>query len=125
MLKQRTNQSVILDVHGEEEVYEILDVLEFTSKRARMSVIVRNPAGDVMLYCKGADSVIFPRLRRNAVDYEEATLRHLESFAADGLRTLVIATTRLADDTFEQWHKVGGGRRVVLMVFKCCCCCCF
>ncbi|KAI0999106.1 putative phospholipid-transporting ATPase [Podosphaera aphanis] len=45
------------------ELYEILDVIEFSSKRKRMSIIVRFPDGKVCIFCKGADSVIAPRLR--------------------------------------------------------------
>ena len=45
------------------EAYEILDVIEFSSKRKRMSVIVRFPDGRICVICKGADSVIMERLR--------------------------------------------------------------
>lgn len=45
------------------EKYEILDVIEFSSKRKRMSVVVRLPDGRVCVFCKGADSVIMARLR--------------------------------------------------------------
>ena len=38
-----------LDIH---EKYEILNVLEFTSTRKRMSVIVKTPEGKIKLYCK-------------------------------------------------------------------------
>ncbi len=39
-----------------EEAYEILNVLEFTSDRKRMSVIVRQPNGKIRLMIKGAVS---------------------------------------------------------------------
>lgn len=45
------------------EVYEVLDVIEFSSKRKRMSIIVRFPHGKICIFCKGADSVIMPRLK--------------------------------------------------------------
>lgn len=35
--------------------YKILNLLEFTSKRKRMSVIVRDEEGSIILFCKGAD----------------------------------------------------------------------
>ncbi|KAH8895828.1 phospholipid-translocating P-type ATPase [Thozetella sp. PMI_491] len=64
---QRSAQSVTLHItqDGEmtEKVYEILDVIEFSSKRKRMSIIVRCPDGRIWLLTKGADSVILPRLR--------------------------------------------------------------
>ncbi|NJR31481.1 phospholipid-translocating P-type ATPase, partial [bacterium] len=45
------------------ETYEILHVIEFTSSRKRMSVIVREPDGRLCIHCKGADSVIVSLLR--------------------------------------------------------------
>jgi len=45
------------------EIYEILDVIEFSSKRKRMSVIVRFPDGRHCVICKGADSMVLQRLR--------------------------------------------------------------
>jgi phospholipid-translocating ATPase len=44
------------------EVYELLCILDFNNVRKRMSVIVRH-AGQIHLFCKGADSVIFERLK--------------------------------------------------------------
>jgi phospholipid-translocating ATPase len=45
------------------ETYDILDVVEFSSKRKRMSIIVRCPDGKICIFCKGADSAILPRLK--------------------------------------------------------------
>lgn len=35
--------------------YKILNLLDFTSKRKRMSVVVRDEDGNILLMCKGAD----------------------------------------------------------------------
>ena len=43
--------------------YEVLNVLDFTSERARMSIIVRAPDGTIRLHCKGSDSALLTRLR--------------------------------------------------------------
>ncbi|EEB05647.1 P-type ATPase [Schizosaccharomyces japonicus yFS275] len=51
--------------------YRILNVIEFNSKRKRMSVIVRMPNGRICLFCKGADSVIIPRLRLNKLAHKK------------------------------------------------------
>jgi phospholipid-translocating ATPase len=45
------------------EQYEILDVIEFSSKRKRMSVTVRFPDGRVCVVCKGADTIVMQRLK--------------------------------------------------------------
>lgn len=34
----------------------MLNILEYSSARARMSVIARGPDGDIHLFCKGADA---------------------------------------------------------------------
>ncbi|KAK8170391.1 hypothetical protein BC567DRAFT_210210 [Phyllosticta citribraziliensis] len=46
-----------------EEIYEVLDVIEFSSKRKRMSIVVRFPDGRVCILCKGADSIVMQRLK--------------------------------------------------------------
>ncbi|KZM24756.1 ATP binding [Ascochyta rabiei] len=45
------------------ETYEILDVIEFSSKRKRMSIVLRFPDGRVCIICKGADSNVMQRLK--------------------------------------------------------------
>jgi magnesium-transporting ATPase (P-type) len=44
--------------------YALLNVIEFTSTRKRMSVIVRDLQNEtIRVMCKGADSIVIPRLR--------------------------------------------------------------
>ena len=43
--------------------YEVLNVLDFTSERGRMSIIVRAPDGTLRLHCKGSDAALLARLR--------------------------------------------------------------
>ena len=42
--------------------YELLNVIEFTSSRKRMSVVVRTSDNRILVLTKGADSIIIPRL---------------------------------------------------------------
>ena len=42
--------------------YKLLNICEFTSTRKRQSCIFRDPQGQIILMCKGADSVITERL---------------------------------------------------------------
>lgn len=101
----RTPEFVEIDVLGEREKYEILNVLEFTSTRKRMSVIVRAPNGEIKLYCKGADTVIFERLSEQGQTYREVTLRYLEEFAGEGLRTLCCAVSVIPEDVYNEWRE--------------------
>ncbi|PHH76107.1 hypothetical protein CDD83_4319 [Cordyceps sp. RAO-2017] len=54
------------------ETYQVLDVIEFSSRRKRMSVVVRMPDGRLCLICKGADNVITSRLRLSHLAQEKA-----------------------------------------------------
>jgi len=45
--------------------YELLNVIEFTSDRKRMSVIVRTEDGRILCMTKGADSIVAKRLASN------------------------------------------------------------
>uniref|UniRef100_A0A8C6ZKS8 Phospholipid-transporting ATPase n=1 Tax=Nothoprocta perdicaria TaxID=30464 RepID=A0A8C6ZKS8_NOTPE len=101
----RTPDSVIIESLGQEERYELLNVLEFTSSRKRMSVIVRTPTGKLRLYCKGADTVIYDRLAESS-KYKEITLKHLEQFATEGLRTLCFAVAEISEGDYREWLDV-------------------
>ncbi|KAK3370344.1 hypothetical protein B0H63DRAFT_486826 [Podospora didyma] len=70
LLVDRAAQSIklqICDADGSTvtETYDILDVIEFSSDRKRMSIVVRMPDGKLCLFSKGADSVILPRLKQS------------------------------------------------------------
>ncbi|PHH67989.1 hypothetical protein CDD82_930 [Ophiocordyceps australis] len=77
LLVDRPAQAIVLqirDAHGHETVerFEVLDVIEFSSKRKRMSVIVRMPDGCICVLCKGADSVIMSRLKLSHLAEQKA-----------------------------------------------------
>ncbi|KAH7416452.1 hypothetical protein KP509_14G092100 [Ceratopteris richardii] len=83
--------------------YELLDLLEFSSARKRMSVVVKDEENNIFLFCKGADSVIFERLGKNGKEYEEATKAHLSKYADAGFRTLAVAYKKLELSEYESW----------------------
>ncbi|XP_069905278.1 phospholipid-transporting ATPase IB isoform X1 [Oryctolagus cuniculus] len=98
----RTPYSVTIEAMGQKCIFEILNILEFSSNRKRMSIIVRTPTGQLRLYCKGADLVIYERLSSDSLFVGE-TLTHLEHFAKEGLRTLCIAYTDLTEEEYQWW----------------------
>ncbi|XP_076912027.1 putative phospholipid-transporting ATPase 4 [Bidens hawaiensis] len=87
-----------------EREYKLLNLLEFSSSRKRMSVIVRNEAGQIFLLCKGADNIIFDRLGDGGRTYQHATSMHLANYAEDGLRTMVFAYKQIEDSEYEEWN---------------------
>ncbi|GAA5888077.1 hypothetical protein JCM6882_000274 [Rhodosporidiobolus microsporus] len=90
--------------------FQLLNVLEFTSARKRMSVVLRKISdgegqGVLFLLAKGADNVIFERLAPGEEDLKKRTDKHLEDFANEGLRTLCLAYKVLDEDMYEQWER--------------------
>lgn len=78
LLVDRPPQSMKLefrDFDGSDVVksYEVLDVIEFSSKRKRMSIIIRMPDGKICMFTKGADSAILPRLKLSGLAAQKAS----------------------------------------------------
>ncbi|CAG8451897.1 8946_t:CDS:10 [Scutellospora calospora] len=102
----RTAESMTIDIFGQEYVFDILNVLEFNSSRKRMSIIVRRPkelGGGIILFCKGADNVIFERLASGQEQLIEKTTVDIENFSNDGLRTLTLAYSVLDESYYQSW----------------------
>ncbi|CCE82262.1 Piso0_001979 [Millerozyma farinosa CBS 7064] len=92
-------------LRGTTAEYQLLNICEFNSTRKRMSAIFRCPDGAIRLFCKGADSVILERLSSESHVFIDSTLRHLEDFAARGLRTLCIASKIVSEEEYQSWRK--------------------
>ncbi|KXT04328.1 hypothetical protein AC578_7971 [Pseudocercospora eumusae] len=101
----RSNDGIILNIMGKESEYQVLNILEFNSTRKRMSAIIRMPNGKIILFCKGADSIIYSRLQRGEQpELRRTTAEHLEMFAREGLRTLCIAQRELGEEEYQKWN---------------------
>ncbi|KAK1369102.1 Phospholipid-transporting ATPase [Heracleum sosnowskyi] len=87
-----------------EREFKILNILDFTSKRKRMSAIVRDEKGDIFLFCKGADTIIFDRLSEKGRTFEKSTKKHLGDYGEAGLRTLVFAYKKLEEAEYKEWN---------------------
>ncbi|XP_050236765.1 putative phospholipid-transporting ATPase 9 [Mercurialis annua] len=85
--------------------YQLLNIIEFTSSRKRMSVIVRSEEGKLLLFCKGADSVMFERLAKHGREFEEKTKEHINGYADAGLRTLVLAYRELDEEEYNKFNQ--------------------
>lgn len=73
---ERSPNSITIEVMGVKEVYELLCILDFNNVRKRMSVILRKD-GNLRLYCKGADNVIYERLKSGNDVMKQKTQEHL------------------------------------------------
>ncbi|XP_019752668.1 phospholipid-transporting ATPase IC isoform X1 [Hippocampus comes] len=100
----RTRDDMVISEMGVTRHYKLLALLDFTSHRRRMSVLVREPEGALKLYCKGADIVILERLQRDC-PHLESTEQALELFSKACLRTLCIAVRSVSETSWEQWSR--------------------
>ena len=66
-----------------------------------MTVIVRNPDGRILVMCKGADSIILPLLHKEAENVEK-TVKMLEGYSKEGLRTLLIAEKEISEEDYKE-----------------------
>eukprot|EP01114_Cavostelium_apophysatum_P004419 TRINITY_DN1464_c0_g1_i1.p1 TRINITY_DN1464_c0_g1~~TRINITY_DN1464_c0_g1_i1.p1 ORF type:complete len:1137 (+),score=375.62 TRINITY_DN1464_c0_g1_i1:221-3631(+) len=105
VFKANTNKGMIVEINGKEQIYELLASLEFTSDRRRMSVLLRTPEKKVVLYSKGADSMMYTRLAPGDEEAKKKTLEDLELFSTEGLRTLVAGKKELTPEQFEKFFK--------------------
>ncbi|XP_010289540.1 PREDICTED: phospholipid-transporting ATPase IG, partial [Phaethon lepturus] len=87
---------------NETEMYQLLHVLNFDPVRRRMSVIVRTTTGKLLLFCKGADSSIFPRVQQEEI---QQTKVHVDRNAVDGYRTLCVAFKELTQKEYDKIDK--------------------
>ncbi|CAL1528456.1 unnamed protein product [Lymnaea stagnalis] len=104
VFKSRTPSTITIEIQGQEETYELLNILDFNNVRKRMSVIVRKD-GHIQLLCKGADTIMFDLLDKKCNDLKELTTNHLNEFAQTGLRTLVLACKTINEEYFNAWRK--------------------
>jgi phospholipid-transporting ATPase len=117
-LVERTSASIVLDIRGDRRRYAILGIHEFDSVRKRMSILLECPNKSIKLLMKGADSSVLNIIDRcgNINSRSEAdevqscaktlstTLEHLDNYAREGLRTLVVASRDLSQKEVEDWH---------------------
>uniref|UniRef100_A0A8C9SU92 Phospholipid-transporting ATPase n=1 Tax=Scleropages formosus TaxID=113540 RepID=A0A8C9SU92_SCLFO len=103
VFRSRTPNTITVQELGRPVTYSLLAILDFNNIRKRMSVVVRSPEGKIRLYCKGADTLLFERLHPCNQDLMNVTSDHLNEYAADGLRTLVLAYRDLSEQQWEDW----------------------
>jgi phospholipid-transporting ATPase len=103
-IKRDEDNNMIVNFGGRVHKYRLLNILEFTSSRKRMSVIVEDSQGEFLLFTKGADSIIEARLKKEASPHLAKTKEFVDQFAEEGLRTLFLAKKRLSANYYLQWN---------------------
>nr|XP_010329996.1 phospholipid-transporting ATPase FetA-like isoform X2 [Saimiri boliviensis boliviensis] len=104
----RTSETVTVVEMGKTRVYQLLTILDFNNVRKRMSVIVRTPEDRIILFCKGADTIICELLHPSCSSLNDVTMEHLDDYASEGLRTLMVAYRELDEAFFQDWSRRHG-----------------
>ncbi|NWR25959.1 AT8B2 ATPase, partial [Emberiza fucata] len=111
VFRSRTPKTITVQELGQAITYQLLAILDFNNIRKRMSVIVRSPEGKIRLYCKGADTILLERLHPLNQELTSVTTDHLNEYAGEGLRTLVLAYRDLEESYYKDWserlHRAG------------------
>ncbi|KFP15666.1 putative phospholipid-transporting ATPase ID, partial [Egretta garzetta] len=110
VFRSRTPKTITVHELGRAITYQLLAILDFNNIRKRMSVIVRSPEGKIRLYCKGADTILLERLYPINQDLTNVTTDHLNEYAGEGLRTLVLAYKDLEESYYEDWVRLEIGK---------------
>ncbi|NXR43978.1 AT8B2 ATPase, partial [Hippolais icterina] len=105
VFRSRTPKTITVHELGQAITYQLLAILDFNNIRKRMSVIVRSPEGKIRLYCKGADTILLERLHPVNQDLTSITTDHLNEYAGEGLRTLVLAYKDLEESYYKEWSE--------------------
>ena len=108
ILKNKSLDNIItLEMSGKEKKFELLNTLEYTSERKRMSVIVKTEDNKYMVYAKGADSMIELLLCNEDKNSQilNKTKEYLKLFSVNGLRTLMIAYKEIPEDYYQKWNE--------------------
>ncbi|CAG5102645.1 Similar to ATP11B: Probable phospholipid-transporting ATPase IF (Homo sapiens) [Cotesia congregata] len=91
--------------------FTCLEILEFTSERKRMSVIVQDSANELWLYSKGADSEMFPLMHEGKI---QETEQHVADFSQRGLRTLVVGCKKLTVQEYDKFIRLAEQARQII-----------
>lgn len=96
------------------ETYSILDVVEFSSLRKRMSIIVRMPDGRICLFSKGADSTLRKLLRLAdlaASNVQDVEKRASQRRSIDARHALRRRSTRMSQASSLHTFETAVGRQ--------------
>ena len=102
---ERVGKYTKIRFQNEIQTFEVLHRFEYSSARARSSIIVKDKDGIIKLYMKGADTIILKRLNSYSNDFlYDSTKDHLDKFAKMGLRTLCYSMKIIKPQDLAAWE---------------------
>ncbi|KAB0353463.1 hypothetical protein FD755_023835, partial [Muntiacus reevesi] len=70
--------------------------------KGQLSVLLGTQTGDILLFCKGADSAVFPRVQNHEIELIKV---HVEHNAMEGYRTLCVAFKEISPDDYARVNR--------------------
>ena len=103
---QSTNDLREIRIGDSIQSFQVLNVLNFSSERKRMSIIIKDKNNIIKLYSKGADCEISKRMSKNSKDdiYSNFTLKCVDKLSCKGYRSLLIAYKIIKEDEYNKWN---------------------
>lgn len=94
------------------EEYEVLDVIEFSSVRKRMSVVVKFPDSRIGIICKGADNIILEKLKDSEMAKQKAKEISLNSADRKTMEAEAVLQVRMSSE-LESRKSIGSLRNSI------------
>jgi phospholipid-transporting ATPase len=103
---EREDSRIVIKEDGRISEWNQVVEVPFNSDRKRMSVVFQLKNDDYLLMTKGADSIMMKLISQYPQTSEEELKLHLDGFAREGLRTLVMAQKVIKKQEFIAWYKI-------------------
>ena len=108
LINTSSEQKIVKIGHGCDDTieFDILNALNFSSERKRMSIIIKEKnKKKIIIYTKGADCEILKRLNYENLQKENTKLisNTIEIFSKHGFRTLLVAYREINEKEYYEW----------------------
>jgi len=107
VFKENKSNIMYINILGKKCKFRVLNVLEFSSDRKRMSVIVQDQRKNIYLISKGADTVMLPRTlygKDTTASSREEVDEMIHDYSCKGLRCLMFGAKQLSFEEWKEWN---------------------
>ena len=102
-----SNEYRVIKINQTIHTFTVLNILNFSSDRKRMSIIIKDKNGLIKLYTKGADCEITKRMSKNSKSKLSSnfTIKSVDKLSCKGFRSLLIGYKIINEDDYNNWNK--------------------
>lgn len=94
---------MVLQCQGQDKRFELLEVIEFTSSRKRMSVLVRDSEEKVFLLTKGADDILKGLVSPQGLDQIKELEPSIKKHTNQGLRAMLLVGKEMREEWYGEY----------------------